>query len=273
MTYNYTVCRQSAFLFEAPMKESPVTDQLLFGSRVRILEKMRGGFAGVETSYGYQGYIHTSDIEIAKSCPAMEKCTITSGFADVLYVPEYKYTPIFTLLRGSEIDALYSEKEENERFVPIMLCGTQGYVRREQVEKNSILYAFDSENLKRQQIVKTAKSYLGTQYRWGGKSSDGIDCSGLCFMAYTLCGLSLWRDSTADKRFVYEISPQSLLPCDIVYFDGHVVMYLGNSEYIHSSATLGKVSINSFDENSKIFYPRLRLRDAVMCARSVKFKM
>ena len=38
----------------------------------------------------------------------------------------------------------------------------------------------------RDSIIKTALSYLGTSYRWGGKTTLGIDCSGLCQMAYLL---------------------------------------------------------------------------------------
>ena len=52
-----------------------------------------------------------------------------------------------------------------------------------------------SEEALRARAVEVALSYQGTQYRWGGKSPLGVDCSGLTFMAWFFCGVSLYRDA------------------------------------------------------------------------------
>ena len=63
-----------------------------------------------------------------------------------------------------------------------------------------------SEEAFRESIVQTAYSYLGTQYRWGGKTASGIDCSGLAFMSYFRNGILIWRDAAIKEGYpVHEI--------------------------------------------------------------------
>lgn len=106
----------------------------------------------------------------------------------------------------------------------------------------------------RQDIVKTALSYLGTQYRWGGKSPLGIDCSGLCSMAYMIHGVLIFRDARIKEGFpVREISYEVMKPADLLYFPGHIAMYIGQGKYIHATAKNGSdgVVINSLDPLDK----------------------
>ena len=53
----------------------------------------------------------------------------------------------------------------------------------------------------RERIKESALEYMGTQYRWGGKSSQGIDCSGLTFMSYLNSGLLIYRDASIREEF------------------------------------------------------------------------
>ena len=87
----------------------------------------------------------------------------------------------------------------------------------------------------RENVVKTAKLYLGTQYRWAGKTPQGIDCSGLCSMAYMLNGVYIYRDASIEEQYpVKEIvsaeewsedpmkALSKLKPGDLIYFKGHI---------------------------------------------------
>ncbi|WP_241425298.1 C40 family peptidase [Clostridium beijerinckii] len=108
----------------------------------------------------------------------------------------------------------------------------------------------DEEDL-RNNLVSSAVSYIGTQYRWGGKTPLGIDCSGLCSMAYMLNGILIYRDAKIKEGFpIKEITFKQIKKGDLIFFPGHVAMYLGNGKYIHSSTSNDVVKINSFNKNS-----------------------
>ena len=100
--------------------------------------------------------------------------------------------------------------------------------------------------------------YLGTPYRWGGKSPEGIDCSGLCSLVYWIHGIVIFRDSSIRAEYaVRKISTSQMAPGDLLYFPGHMAMYIGNQQYIHSSNTCGGVVISSMDPKRKNYFPLL----------------
>lgn len=248
-----------------PDAKSEVTDELLYGTGVTFSEESYGGFVYCKTHYGYGGYVDISDLSLKKESGT--KFIVTSRFCDLYSIPEYRFAPLMTLPKGSIIEGNETDSFE-ERFVGISFSGKNYYTPKKCIKKLSLVSAYVDENTKRKQIVKNAFSYLNTPYRWGGKSPFGIDCSGLCFMAYHLCGLSLYRDAEPDGRYVRRIDFSELLPADLIYYNGHVTLYTGDGEYIHSSATLGGVRMGSFDRNSPKFYPKLE-SDIVCCARSL----
>ena len=68
-----------------------------------------------------------------------------------------------------------------------------------------------NEALFREQVIQSAFRYLGTPYRWGGKTPAGIDCSGLCSMAYMLNGAYIYRDAKIMDGFpLKEITREEL---------------------------------------------------------------
>jgi cell wall-associated NlpC family hydrolase len=110
----------------------------------------------------------------------------------------------------------------------------------------------------RESLVRTAKMYLGTPYRWGGKSPEGIDCSGLCSLVYWIYGIVIFRDSSIRPEYAARKIPMSqMAPGDLLYFPGHMAMYIGNQQYIHSSNTCGGVVISSMDPQCKNYFPLL----------------
>ncbi|MCD8398702.1 MAG: serine hydrolase [Lachnospiraceae bacterium] len=102
----------------------------------------------------------------------------------------------------------------------------------------------------RANLVESARAYLGVQYRWGGKSALGLDCSGLVFMSYLENGVLIYRDAKIVEGYpVKKISREQLKPGDLIFFPGHVAMYLGEDRYIHSTAYKATpyVTINSLN--------------------------
>ena len=78
----------------------------------------------------------------------------------------------------------------------------------------------------------------------------GIDCSGLVSMAYMLCGILIYRDADIREGFpIRKIPIEAVKPGDLLFFPGHVAMYIGHGRYCHST---GKVGDNGFAVNSLI---------------------
>ena len=105
----------------------------------------------------------------------------------------------------------------------------------------------------RDEIVKTAKSFLGLPYRWGGSSSDyGFDCSGLSMTAYHLNGLNLPRSAKGQYGAGTPVKRSRLLRGDLVFFAvsygrkvSHVGIYAGNDQFIHAPGKGKRVRTDS----------------------------
>ena len=108
----------------------------------------------------------------------------------------------------------------------------------------------------RRRIADGALGYLGVQYRWGGKTPLGLDCSGLTAMAYLLQGILIYRDARIEEGFpIHAIDRARMDVADLLYFPGHVALYLGEGRYIHSTgaAVSGGVVINSLEPEDPLY--------------------
>lgn len=100
-------------------------------------------------------------------------------------------------------------------------------------------------------IVEDALSCLGAPYVYGGTGPGGFDCSGLVFRVFADNGLTLPRTAGDMRDAGAGIGEDDLLPGDLVFFDdpGHVGIYLGNGQFIHSSSYQDRgVVITSLDQ-------------------------
>lgn len=94
----------------------------------------------------------------------------------------------------------------------------------------------------RNEIVSTAKSFIGMPYSWGGSSpEEGFDCSGLTTAVYQLIGLDLPHSSKIQYRLGNPVKKGRLLQGDLVFFAtsggrrvSHVGIYIGDNEFIHA---------------------------------------
>ncbi|MCA1773760.1 MAG: C40 family peptidase [Halomonas sp.] len=92
-------------------------------------------------------------------------------------------------------------------------------------------------SMERAMILCHAQQALGTPYRFGGNSPDGLDCSGLVEMVYQAAGISVPR--TADQQFRQLPTAEAPRPGDLLFFGSrqkatHVGIYRGQGQMIHA---------------------------------------
>lgn len=236
-----------------PTLQGERADEVLYGYAVEVLEGTRAGWYLVNAPYRYKGYAPAEALLFGNGnldrWEALPKRVVLKGVCDVLSAPAVEGWRVETLVRGSLVSPV--GQPDGKGWQKVSLCdGREGYT------KSGFLGAYYTspitreENPLRAAIVQSAMSYLGTQYRWGGKSPLGIDCSGLTSMAYLLNGITIYRDAHIREGFPLREIPQAdKKPADLLFFPGHVALYLGEGRYLHSTAFNGSdgVVINSLD--------------------------
>ncbi len=237
------VCVPFASLFSAPDVMSEHIDEVIFGDGSEILEEV-GNFYKIKTDYNYIGWIQKENISKNVLKP---NSIVVSPFADLLFENRYFRKPKTTLPKGARVEVV----GEEGRYSKVKFSdGNIYYIHKEHIRP------IDSTNENiRESIVNTALSYLGTQYRWGGRTNHGIDCSGLCFNAYRFNGIDIWRDADIEKsKNLKKIPLEEAKKGDLLFFKGHMAIYLGEGRIVHSSASNGCVAIEELNERLKEIY-------------------
>ncbi|HJC61738.1 MAG TPA: C40 family peptidase [Candidatus Dietzia intestinigallinarum] len=82
--------------------------------------------------------------------------------------------------------------------------------------------------------VRNALSQQGVPYVWGGTTpGQGLDCSGLTQWAYRDAGVEIPR-LAQEQTVGVQISQEDLAPGDLLVWDGHVAMYIGNGQLVEA---------------------------------------
>lgn len=99
---------------------------------------------------------------------------------------------------------------------------------------------------KGQDIANYACKFIGNPYVAGGTSlTNGADCSGFVMSVYKNFGISLPRSSYAQSTVGRAVSYSEAKPGDVIYYGGHVGIYIGNGQIVHASTERTGIKITS----------------------------
>ena len=247
-------------LYLRPSCQCELADEALLGWMVEILDEAGPGWYQVRTDYGYTGWAPAGALTVgdgnAARWQALKRRTVLRGACSVRSEPRVQGWQIARLVRGAQA-AVHGEPNADGWQRVSLPDGREGWT------KTGFLFDVarpDTEAETRERIVAMARLYMDAHYLWGGKTPLGIDCSGLAFMAYRLAGVTIWRDASIREGYpVHAIGRDRMGPGDLLFFPGHVALYMGEGRYIHSTAKNGSdgVVVNSLDPGHADFRPDL----------------
>lgn len=110
-------------------------------------------------------------------------------------------------------------------------------------------------------IIQTARSYVGTPYKWGGVNRSGMDCSGLLYVSFKAGDVNIPRVSSDQAKVGKKVKFHKLERGDLVFFAmgkrrrkithvGLVTQVRGKNDvrFIHASSSLGVIEANIYTD-------------------------
>lgn len=195
--------------------------ELVFGEVFEVYELKEGWAWGQALRDGYVGYVRAEALG-PQGHASTHRITALRSF---LYgVPNIKVTPLGHLPFGAEVAVLSQEGD--------FLRTQEGYLYTPHL---ALLAENDADP------VDVAERFIGTPYLWGGKSSLGLDCSGLVQTACHACGMTALRDSDMQEASLGAVlpipdDPMAYQRGDVLFWPGHVALAQGKGLMIHANA-------------------------------------
>jgi cell wall-associated NlpC family hydrolase len=211
----------------APVRREPssaaeLSTQGLKGERVTIYDRNGEGWAwGQLNSDGYVGWL--PDRALAKPfAPPTHKVTALLTFAfpgPSIRLPPTGRLPLGAKLAVRDDDGAFAVTHDG-RYVPRQHLGTL--------------------DMNESDFVAVAERFAGAPYLWGGKTTLGIDCSGLVQVALNAAGIGCPRDSDMQEEALGRALPESeskkLQRGDLIFWEGHVAIVRDAETIVHANA-------------------------------------
>jgi cell wall-associated NlpC family hydrolase len=219
-----------------PVRPSPSPDAMLetealMGERVRVYETTDEGWAWgqLETDL-YVGYLPLNALAAVTAAPTHQVAAVrTLMFPG----PSIHLVPIAAAPLGAKLTIV----SQDERFAA---TAAGAYVP---VKHLAPLDCFEAD------FVAVAERFLGVPYLWGGKTSLGIDCSGLVQVALAACGIAAPRDSDMQEQGLGAPLPgDDYQRGDLVFWRRHVAIVRDRHTLLHANAFAMAVTIEPIAE-------------------------
>jgi cell wall-associated NlpC family hydrolase len=215
----YDVIEPVAGLRREPSHAARLDTEALFGERVTVYELTNEGWAwGQLEGDGYVGWLPAGALATPGPAPTHKVSalrTLAFPAADIKRPP----------LAGLPMGARLAIVRQNERFA---VTASGWHLPAAHLAPLSA---------QRSDFVAVAEQFLGVPYLWGGKTSLGLDCSGLVQVALQAAGLACPRDSDMQEKVLgARLALDDLRRGDLVFWKGHVAIVGDGDTLIHANA-------------------------------------
>ena len=224
---------------QAPLRRKPTPDAphhtvAHLGERVTVYETTDEGWAwGQLESDGYVGWLPAGALRSPGPAPTHRVVALrTLAFPG----PSIKLPPLEALPLGCRLAVARIE-------TPFALTASGGFIPARHVAP---LDTSESD------FVAVAERFVGAPYLWGGKTSLGLDCSGLVQVALAACGIRCPRDSDMQEKAlgqpVAAADLSDLRRGDLLFWKGHVAIVRDRATLLHANAFHMAVAAESLSE-------------------------
>ncbi len=227
----------------APLRRGPRADaaldtEVLMGETLVVFDEDEDGWSWVQLDRdGYVGWLPSHAYVKGRGPAATHRVSALRTF---LYPQaSIKAPPLHWLSLGTPVTVL-REIEANGRAFAVTSDG--GAIVAQHLAP---LDARESDP------VAVAERFLGTPYLWGGRSSLGLDCSGLVQTALAACGIAAPRDADLQEKTLGEVialDPAAWRRGDLLFWPGHVGLVRDAETFLHATAHTMTVTIERLDQ-------------------------
>ncbi|MEO5583645.1 MAG: C40 family peptidase [Saprospiraceae bacterium] len=242
---------------------SELSNQALCGTLVRIFKSFNGWYY-CQTPDDYLGWIDEDAIQPMDSAEInawtrKRKVIVTSDQSYVVQAPISGSNVVSPLSVGAILPA----GTKSKGYYPVIFAdGRRGFIPSNNVMDLNLWKIQQAQTLSSDGIIKSAFSFLGRPYLWGGTSGNGMDCSGFTKMIFFEHGLLLPRDASQQVKVGLAIETDStlknLIPGDFLFFGRkagnnlpekvtHVAIYVGDGKIIHATGFIQEQSLRRGD--------------------------
>ena len=231
----YQVIDAQAPVRRAAAPDAPLETEALMGETVTIYETTEEGFAwGQIESDGHVGWLPANSLRPPGPAPTHRVSALRTF---IFPGPSIKLAPLAAPSFGARLAIV----REQDRFA---VSDSGGFVPANHLVP---LQSFEKD------FVAVAERFRGVPYLWGGKTSLGLDCSGLLQIALQACGISAPRDTDLQEEALgTAVAPDAafvdLRRGDLLFWPGHVAIARDRDTVVHANAFHMMVAIEPVAE-------------------------
>ena len=231
-----TVIRDGAPLCFSPDPSAGLESQLIYGEVFQVYEEENGWCWGQNLSDGYVGYVPAADLSADLPPPDHR---VAALHCHLYTEPDLMRPTAGTISMTARVKVV----DVSDKFFRTA-SGHWLHSRHLATLDHSVA-----------DLVGTAMKFIGVPYLWGGRTAQGVDCSALVQMALTMAGIAAPRDSDLQEANVGTPVPMvddrdfsQLKEGDLVFFPGHVGLFVQDWRFLHANAFDMQVSLHRFSE-------------------------